>query len=108
MSQRGGSSEPGVNTADSECRPRGNPEMKSGLPAVLNTPSAGGLGSCSESANSKPLLRTRENRLDCLATRGIVCVNGEQEAAHAEIHDVSRDGLGLVLNQPIAVGSGIT
>jgi hypothetical protein len=108
MCQRFGSNEPGVKTADSELPAWWVPEVKSELPNVLNISSAGGLGSCSQGANSKPLLRPRENRLDCLTTRGIVCVDGKQEPAHAEIHDVSRDGLGLVLDQPIAVGSGIT
>jgi hypothetical protein len=49
----------------------------------------------------------RENRLTCVPTEAYVHVGERGETMRAEIHDVSRSGLRLVLDQPIVVGSAI-
>jgi len=49
----------------------------------------------------------RENRLTCAPTKTYVYVGERPEPQRAEIHDVSRSGLRLVLDQAIAVGSAV-
>jgi hypothetical protein len=49
----------------------------------------------------------RENRLTCAPTETEVYVGERREPLRAEIRDVSRSGLRLVLDQPIAVGSAV-
>jgi PilZ domain len=49
----------------------------------------------------------RENRLTCAPTGTFVYVGDSGGPVPAEIHDVSRSGLRLVLEQPIGVGSAV-
>jgi hypothetical protein len=49
----------------------------------------------------------RENRLTCAPTETYVYVGDRHGPVRAEIHDVSRSGLRLVLDQPIGVGSAV-
>lgn len=54
-----------------------------------------------------PTLPWRENRLVCAPTETYVYVGERREPVRAEIHDVSRSGLRLVLDQPVALGSAV-
>lgn len=49
----------------------------------------------------------RENRLDCAPTETYVYVGDRSGPVRAEIDNVSRSGLRLVLDQPIGVGSSV-
>jgi hypothetical protein len=49
----------------------------------------------------------RENRLTCAPTETYVYVGDRGEPLRAEIHNVSRSGLRLVLEQPVPVGSAV-
>jgi hypothetical protein len=60
----------------------------------------------SSAAKSKPLRRT-ENRLGCIPTKGLVYVKKGVDPRPAEVRQVSKSGLQLVLDQPIPVGSTV-
>jgi hypothetical protein len=49
----------------------------------------------------------RENRLDCTPTETYVYVGDTSGPMRAEIDNVSRSGLRLVLDQPIGVGASV-
>jgi hypothetical protein len=49
----------------------------------------------------------RENRLTCAPTETCVYVGDMGAPLRAEIHNVSRSGLRLVLEQPVSVGSAV-
>jgi hypothetical protein len=49
----------------------------------------------------------RENRLTCAPTETYVYVGERGEPMRAEVHNVSRSGLRLVLDQPVGVGSAV-
>jgi hypothetical protein len=49
----------------------------------------------------------RENRLTCAPTETYVYMGDRGDPVRAAIHDVSRSGLRLVLDQPIVVGSAV-
>ena len=49
----------------------------------------------------------RESRLTCAPTETFVYVGDRGEPLRAEIQDVSRSGLRLVLDQPILVGAAV-
>jgi hypothetical protein len=49
----------------------------------------------------------RENRLTCAPTESYVYVGDREGPLRAQIHNVSRSGLRLVLDQPVGVGSTV-
>jgi len=49
----------------------------------------------------------RENRLTCAPTKTCVYIGDTGGPLLAEIHNVSRSGLRLVLEQPVSVGSAV-